>query len=123
MNGTKMLLDTNIILSLFGGDSHLGTMLQDIEPYLSFVSELEILSHKYIAREYQEYSEMLVANCHVIDLNDGIKEMTRYVQWEYGLKLPDALIAGTAMCLGIPLISGSHEFERVRELIFIFYQP
>lgn len=42
---------------------------------------------------------------------------------EYDLKLPDALVASTAMCLGMPLISGKEEFEKIRELIFVCYQP
>jgi len=122
MNGTKILIDTNIVVSLFAGDDNLGTVIQGVEPYLSFVSELELLGHQYISRDYQECVEIFVAECHVIDLNDSIKEMARYVQWEYDLKLPNALIAATAMCLGIPLLSRTHEFERVKELIFVFYQ-
>lgn len=122
MNGTKLLLDTNAILSLLQGNSHLGIVLQGIEPYVSFVSELELLSHKYISRENQECAELFLADCYVIDLNDGIKEMTRYIQWEYDLKLPDALIAATAMSFSIPLLSAEPHFERVRELIFVLYQ-
>jgi predicted nucleic acid-binding protein len=122
MNGNKMLLDTNAILSLLDGNSHLGIVLQGIEPYVSFVSELELLGHKYISRESQECVELFLADCNIIDLNDGIKEMTRYIQWEYSLKLPDALIVATAMSLGIPLFSAEHHFERVKELIFVLYQ-
>lgn len=122
MNGTKILLDTNIILSLFEGDSDLGIILQGVEPYLSFVTELELLSNKYISRDHQECVEMFLANCHIVDLNDGMKEITRYVQWEYGLKLPHALIASTAMNLGIPLLSADHQLEKVKELIFVLYQ-
>ena len=122
MSGTKILLDTNAILSLLEGNSHLGIVLQGIEPYVSFVSELELLSHKYISRENQECVELFLADCYIIDLNDGIKEMTRYIQWEYGLKLPDALIAATAMCLGIPLLSAEPHFEKIKELIFVLYQ-
>lgn len=122
MNGTKILLDTNIVLRLFNGDGDLENVLQGVEAYLSFVSEMELLGSEHIPRDYQECAEMFVANCHVIDLNDSIKEMTRYVHWEYDLKLSDALIAGTALCLGIPLLSGSREFEKVTELIFVLYQ-
>nr|WP_295929223.1 PIN domain-containing protein [uncultured Dyadobacter sp.] len=122
MNGTKILLDTNIVLRLFQGDAELGNVLQGAEPYLSLISELELLGNKCIPRNYQKYAEMFVADCHVVDLNDGINELTRYIQWEYGLKLPDALVAGTAMFLCIPLISGKPEFGKVKELIFVFYQ-
>lgn len=122
MNGTKILLDTNIVMSLFAGDANLGTVIQGVEPYLSFVSELELLGNQYISLEFQECVEVFVAECHVIDLNDGIKEMARYTQWEYDLNLPSALIAATAMCLGIPLLSGEPCFKRVKELIFVFYQ-
>ncbi|WP_353722720.1 type II toxin-antitoxin system VapC family toxin [Dyadobacter sp. 676] len=122
MSGTKMLLDTDIVLRLFEGDADLGTAIQGIEPYLSFITELELLGNKYISREYQEHAEMFVTECYVIDLNESIKEIARYVQWEYSLKLPDALVASTAMCLGIPLLSAERDFEKVKELIFVLYQ-
>lgn len=122
MNGTKLLLDNTIIMSLLTGDSNLGNLLQDVEPYLSFISELELLGCKHFSHEDREWLEMLLEDCHVIDLNSGIKEMAWYIKWEYDLKLPDAIIAATALSLTIPLLSSNTAFEKVKELIFIFYQ-
>lgn len=40
MIGNKILIDTNIAITLFKGDENLGRMLQDVEAYVSFIVEL-----------------------------------------------------------------------------------
>jgi predicted nucleic acid-binding protein len=49
MNGSKILIDTNIALYLFNGDQDLAEELQGRETYVSFVNELELLGHKGIS--------------------------------------------------------------------------
>lgn len=46
MSGNKVVLDTNIALYLFRGDQELAHVLQDIEAYLSFINELELLGYQ-----------------------------------------------------------------------------
>ncbi|SDH32167.1 hypothetical protein SAMN04487996_13327 [Dyadobacter soli] len=123
MSGTKILIDTNIAINLFKGDDRLGTLLQDRETYVSFISELELLGYQAITIEEESWVEMFLDECTIIDINSGIKEITTYVRRQYNLKLPDAIIAATSIFLGVPLLSTDDHFDRVKELIFIFYQP
>ncbi len=39
------------------------------------------------------------------------------------MKLPDAIIAATAIHLQIPLITADKDFEKVEELMLYLYQP
>ncbi|MFZ5971219.1 MAG: PIN domain-containing protein [Bacteroidota bacterium] len=41
----------------------------------------------------------------------------------YGLKTPDAIIASTAICLQLPLITADQRFYSLAELQCIRYQP
>ena len=122
MSGTKILIDTNIAINLFKGDDRLAILLQDIEAYVSFVVELELLGYQKITIEEASWVESFLDECIIIDANTGIKEITTYIQRQYLLKLPDAIIAATSIFLGVPLLSADIHFERVKELIFVFYQ-
>ncbi|MBO9614647.1 MAG: type II toxin-antitoxin system VapC family toxin [Dyadobacter sp.] len=123
MNGTKILIDTNIAINLFKGDSRLANLLQDREAKLSFIVELELMGYRHITIEEEAWMEIFLDQCSIIGINSGIKEITTYVRRQYNLKLPDAIIAATSIFLGVPLLSTDDHFDRVKELIFIFYQP
>ncbi|MEA5402407.1 type II toxin-antitoxin system VapC family toxin [Arcicella sp. DC2W] len=123
MSGNKILLDTNIALYLFKGDEDLGYILQDTEAYVSFINELELLGHKAITPQEENWIALFLEECTVLDFNQGIKDITIKLRRKYSLKLPDAIVAATAIFLGVPLISADRHFDKVEELTFILYKP
>jgi predicted nucleic acid-binding protein len=123
MNGNKILIDTNIALYLFNGDQDLAAELQDKEAYVSFINELELLGYKGITKQEESWMELFLDECSIMDFNEGIKNITIDLRRKYKLKLPDAIIAATAIFLGIPLISADSHFEKIVDLVFIKYQP
>ncbi|WP_273208670.1 type II toxin-antitoxin system VapC family toxin [Runella zeae] len=123
MNGINLLLDTNVVLYLLNGDTVLESYLQDKNFYLSFISELELLSYKEITPEEEMAVHYFLNESALIDINTGIKEITKQIRRNYRLKLPDAIVAATAIFLGIALISADNHFKQVKELTFILYQP
>ena len=46
MNGSKLFLDTNIILYLLNGDQTLAELLNGKQLYISVITELELLAYK-----------------------------------------------------------------------------
>lgn len=122
MNGSKILIDTNIAILLFQGDSDLGKLLQDTEVYLSFLSELELRACSDISEDEQRWVEMFLAECTIVDADSAIKELTIYIQRQYNLKLTHAVVAATAMFLSTPLLSTDKQFEIVKEQVFVRYQ-
>ena len=60
-------------------------------------------------------------DCQIIDLSTSIKEKAIELRRTYGLKLPDAIIAATAIEMNLPLMSGDGIFNRVAELSFAHY--
>ena len=122
MSGNKVLLDTNIGLYLFKGDQELANALQDAEAYVSFINELELFGHKDITAEEITWIELFLEECSIMEINQGIKDITINLRQKYSLKLPDAIVAATAIFLGISLISADKHFDKISELSLILYQ-
>lgn len=123
MNGNKMVIDTNIALYLLDGDEILKEYLEDKAFYLSSITELELLSFKGITETEETAIEFFLEECSIVDMNRGIKDISLDLRRNYKLKLPDAIIAATAIFLGIPLISADGHFDKIEDLVFIKYQP
>jgi hypothetical protein len=123
MSGNKMVIDTNIALYLLDGDEILKEYLEDKVFYLSSITELELLGYKGITETEEIAIEFFLEECSIVDMNRGVKDITINLRRNYKLKLPDAIIAATAIFLGIPLISADWHFDKIEDLVFIKYQP
>lgn len=123
MNGNNMVLDTNIVLYLLGGDDILVDFLSDKTFYLSLINEMELLGFRGISETEELAVGFFLEDCAVVDVNKGIKDITIKLRKSYPLKLPDAIVAATAIFLGIPLISADKQFGIIQELTFVLYQP
>lgn len=103
MNGNKLLLDTNIILYLLHGDDVLEDFLQGAVIYVSFITELELLSFKSFQTGEHIQIKQLLRQIKIIELSDDVKEIVKDIRARINIKLPDAIIAATSINLGIPL--------------------
>jgi len=122
MNGNSVLLDTNIILYLLGGDKTLLPLLQNKQLFVSFITQLELLSFKGLKKsEILEIKKFLL-ECTIIDINSKIKEHTINIRIKNSLKLPDSIIIATALFLNIPLLSADNQFCNIKDADLIFYQ-
>jgi predicted nucleic acid-binding protein len=118
----NILVDTNIALYLFGGDEQVSGVLDGQVVHASFVTELELLGYPGIAIEEEKLIRHFLDDCVVIDLNGQIKSKTIQLRRQYGLKLPDSIIAATACYLGIPLFSADMDFRAVKEIDLMVYE-
>jgi predicted nucleic acid-binding protein len=58
-------------------------------------------------------------NCLQIDLNNKIKEQTIQLKKQNQIKLPDAIIAATAIVNKVPLVTADKGFSKVKGLNLI----
>jgi predicted nucleic acid-binding protein len=123
MNGLNFLCDTNIILYLLEGDRTLAELLNGKRIYVSFITELELLSYKDLVRTDIKKIQSLLADSTVMDINPEIKRLTLLVRRKYKLKLPDAIIAATSLFMKIPLITADVSFKKIEELELVLYEP
>lgn len=123
MSGNNIVLDTNIILYLLEGDDILVQYLRDKTFYLSLINEIELVGFKGFTEDEEIAIGFFLDECLIVEINQGIKDITIKLRRKYALKLPDAIVAATAIFLGVPLISADKHFDRVDELTFILYKP
>lgn len=115
MNGVDFILDTNALLYLLRGYACM-------QPYfekqygISVISEMELLSFAQNSEEDERNIQSLIDDCVVFDLNNAVKNQTISIRKKYGIKLPDAIIAATAIENNLPLLTADKGFRRVSEL-------
>ena len=122
MNGNSILLDTNIVLYLLNGDKTLIPLLENKQLFVSFITEIELLSYKGIKAKDQTILKEFLSECLIIDINQLIKENAVEIRKKYSLKLPDCIIIATSLYLNIPIISADKEFSKAEIADLVLYQ-
>jgi len=72
MSGNKLLLDTNIVLEYLGNKQGIG-IIENYELYVSFITELELLSYPVIQEEEIKKIEDFLKLVNIIDISGEIK--------------------------------------------------
>ena len=107
----KRVLDTNAILYLLGG--RLAKPLPEGEYYVSVISEMELLSYPLLHQSDLAKIQDFLADVKVVPLTNEVKDAAVRLRRQHGLKLPDAIIAATAMTLGARLLSNDAKLLRI----------
>ena len=122
MSGNSIVVDSNIILYLLNGDYTLAEFLNEKSIYISFITELELLSFKELKNEERNQIKKLISDSTVVDINSTIKENTLALRKKYQLKLPDSIILATSLYLGFPFITADKKLKDIEEISIIQYQ-
>jgi len=122
MNGNSLLLDTNTVLYVLAGDLTLAKFLQNKSLYLSIISELELLSFKKLSKIEVSNIRAFLDEMMIINITDEIKRETIALRKTSNLKLPDCIIAATAITLNIPMISSDKQLKSINELDLVYYE-
>lgn len=122
--GERYLIDTNIAIYFLDGflpESAKYWVLNvlNISSNLSIITKIELLS-KPMDKEQENTLEIFLKNSNIYSLDDLIVNKTVEIRRTYKLKLPDALIAGTAITHQLTLVTrNTKDFVRVSELKII----
>lgn len=122
MSGNKIVLDTNIVLNLLGGDQKLFSILNGMNLYISVITEIELLGFNGMSESDKTKISFFLSNCTLIPLNNEIKEICIEIKQKSKSKTPDAIVAATALFLEIPLITADKGFEKIQNLDLFLYQ-
>ena len=122
MNGTKFLMDTNIVLYLLNGDKTVADLINDKQIYVSFITELELLGYQELTEDERKRIIEFLSECTIININRQIKERTIQIRQHQKIKLPDSIIAATSQYLNIPLISSDADFKKVEGISVVVYE-
>ena len=118
MNGIDLIADTNALIYLLAGRKEVD-ILNGYSIGISVISELEMISRPNTTDVELSIIRSLIKSCTVIGIEEGIKEEFRRLRQNYSLKLPDAIIAATALHFGLPLVTADKRFSVIDELNLI----
>jgi predicted nucleic acid-binding protein len=121
MNGIKHLVDTNFLI-------HTDQRNPLVEPFLneniaiSFISEMELLGVFSISKSKKVSMQQIINECYVLEMNQSIKIVAIDLKQKYKLKLPDAIIAATAIHYNLMFITSDADFKSIKELELIYLE-
>ena len=119
MNGIDFLADTNFVIHLNDGNPLVEPFL-DFDFGVSFISEIELLGAFSISKIKKAQLNDILNDCTILEMNSEIKEICIKIRQQYKMKVPDAIIAATAIYYKIPLVTSDQDFEKIKEIDLIF---
>jgi predicted nucleic acid-binding protein len=122
MNGSKLLVDTNIVLYFLKGNREITQFFADYDIVISFITELELLSVGTISPEVDQTIKDFLKYSLIIDIHSDIKTQAIKIRKETKLKLPDAIIAATAISMDLPLLTADRAFSKISDSRIILYE-
>lgn len=115
MSGVDFLADTNFIIYLLEGNKQ-AALFADNTFAISVVTEMELLGHYQISKDEADVIQNLVRHTTVLDFSQPIKERTIALKQHNKIKLPDAIIAATALYHNLPILSADKGFKNIEGL-------
>ena len=123
--GTKYLIDTNTAIELVtqllppaGGTWVDGLVLRE-EHAISVINWIELLVNPQSAQE-KAVLELFVASSPVLPLDADVVRQTILLRQQYRTKLPDAIVAASALVHGLVLVSrNTSDFQKITGLVVV----
>jgi predicted nucleic acid-binding protein len=122
----RYLWDTNIAIYFLQqqlpphAERFVDQTLAVADPAISVITEIELLCWKHASQEDLLKLREFVADATVFELTGSIKLQTAEVRKSHRMKLPDAIIAATALTYGLTLLTrNTADFSHVDGLNWI----
>jgi len=105
----KIILDTNILIEILKGNDRIVSFLDEFEIfYISSVTKMELFYGAFNKKELEELNKFM-ESFYIIEINEHISIKATNLIFKYAkshnLKIPDALIASTALEYNLPLFT------------------
>jgi predicted nucleic acid-binding protein len=124
--GLKYLWDTNTAIYYLQKHFHqkqqeiISNIINSYQPAISVITEIELLCWRGASDKDLNIINEFIADCAVFGLEEDIKQNTITVRKKSNLKLPDAIIAATAIVKDLILISRNEaDFKKVPQIVLL----
>jgi predicted nucleic acid-binding protein len=117
--GQGYLVDTNTIIDYLENKlpEKSNKLIDNIIIQFSVISRIELLVWKKATEDQVKILNEFISSSTVFDLNEGIILKSIEIRKNYRLKLPDTIVAATAMVYNLPLITrNTSDFEKVIQI-------
>ena len=113
-----ILIDTNVISRYFNDnlEEDLILLLEASNFKISVITRIELLAWEKYNQAQIDIINDFISNCEVIALDEKIILKTIEIRKKYKIKLPDAIIASSAIVFGATLISLDSDFRNIKGL-------
>ena len=121
--GLNYLCDTNTVIYFLqqqfseAAELYIDELFKREQPVISTITEIELLSWKSASETDNEIIKKFIGDSKVIELEPAIKIKAAEIRKKTGIKLPDAIIAATALVYNLTLITRNvKDFKKVGEI-------
>jgi predicted nucleic acid-binding protein len=120
--GLKFLWDTNIAIYYLQkqfpavAEDYIDDLVENNQSAISIITEIELLCWPTSTANDNETLNIFIEKSVVYPLNENVKEKTIEIKKQFKLKLPDAVIAATAVVMNLTLISNDRSFSKIPSL-------
>ena len=115
-----LLLDTNVLIYHLNlalspqVTQQLGEALKAQQVFISVITRIEMLAWKGHTEESMRQTTDLIEQLPELGLSEPVITQAISIRKTFALKLPDAVIAATAMCHGLQFVTANEaDFKRV----------
>ena len=115
MSGSNFLVDTNFLIYLLNGHVSIVPYLNN-NFFISEITEMEMLGVKGLPASVIKTRADLIDNCFIVNFNSDIKKIAITIRQQVSITLPDAIVASSALYMGMPLVTGDKDFEGIPDL-------
>ncbi len=120
--GTRYLIDSNVIIDFLNGilPNKGKELLFSAEPIISIITQIEISGYSALSNNDKSRIDEFIASAVIYNIDQPIAIKTISIRSKRKIKLPDALIAATAIQNGLTLITRNvTDFEKIEGLDLI----
>lgn len=118
MTGIDFLVDTNILIYLHEAKPEVLSFL-DYSWSCSVISEMELLGALNLTKTEKQKLQSLLDDCIIFPFDNDVKEIVIKIRQTKKIKLPDAIIAATAIHYNLPLVTSDTGFKNISGLTVI----
>jgi len=120
MSGHRYLLDTNAVIALLQGNEKMLRLLRSARWIgISIITHLEFLSYPAIKENDKRCFNDLIQRIDVINLEKDENDLLDFIvtlRQKYRIKMPDAIIAATAILHKAVLVTADKQFGHIKPL-------
>lgn len=120
MSGERYLLDTNAVVALLRGEAPIVARLKAAEWVgVSVITQIEFLAFTGLSDADRSLFAEFLRRVHIVSLTGDATELINQivrVRQAYRLKLPDAIIAASALTMCATLLTADQQLQAVPQL-------
>lgn len=127
MNGDNVLLDTNIVIGFLSGDEKIIQYFHEELVFSSFIvsqiTRMELLGYPNITHDEEKRINQFLSHVKIITISNDIENKVIYIRKKYKIKLPDAIIAATAIINDCSLITCDNDLDKLNIKNLVIENP